>query len=91
MNTTNRFAVESQYTTTAFKKAALIVNFDTHFESQVGVSSDLYSISSMEDYRQVENDLAVHAITSSNNQCDCLFLSEAQAKTDTVQATVDSL
>ena len=73
------------------KKAVLVVNSDTHFESQVGVSSDFCSISSMKDHLQVGNDFAVHNTTSSLNHTDCLFPPETQAKIHTFQATVNSL
>ena len=84
---------ESQSIATAAKKAVLVVNSDTHFESQVGLSSDFCSMSSMEDHHQVDNDndLTVLNTTSLINQTDCLFPPEAQAKIDTLQATVNSL
>ena len=81
---------ESQSITTVAMKAVLVVNSDMHFESHLGVSSDFCSMSSMEHHLQVDNDLAVPNTTSSNNQTDCLFPPEAQAKIHTLQATVNS-
>ena len=77
------FEESSQSIATAAKKAVLVVHSDTHIESQVGVSSNFCSMSSMEDHHQVDNDLAVPNTTSSINQTDCLFPPEAQAKFDT--------
>ena len=82
---------ESQSITTVAMKAVLVVNSDMHFESQVGVSSDCCSMSSLEDHHQVDNDLAVPNTTSSINQTDCLFPPAVKAKIDNLQATVNSL
>ena len=54
---------------------------------------DFCSMLSMEDHHQFDNDndLVVLNTTSSINKTDCLFPLEAQAKINTLQATVNSL